>query len=250
MDNSAASDILDIYSLDLDAAPGQMLGISFVRSQQENLSVCVNNAIIQFEQFNGGIIGISGVVWDCGLFLVDYIVFLFCNDHNFGSSTLDIGCGTGIVGIAFLELVRNKVQNLNMIFTDKILSDIFKGNLSGCVSQYDPQKLNCTTIPYDWLEKTPDILLDTHYSTIFCSDILYEPKVHSSLIHLFKLLHFDTIIISYKRRKDREEKYFFEQLSLEFDLCLISPGSFPLVNLSISETKGLYIITVRRRMPS
>jgi hypothetical protein len=41
------------------------------------------------------------------------------------------------------------------------------------------------------------------YDVVFGSDILYDPEVYDALLVTLQILHFHTLVITYKRRHDR-----------------------------------------------
>jgi hypothetical protein len=104
---------------------GQRLGVPFMRAQAESINVFIdidestssssssssslsdnaaNSNIIEVSicQSSLGVLGISTVVWDAGLYLIDYLIheqnlFNMNKEYSLGC-VLDIGCGTGICG--------------------------------------------------------------------------------------------------------------------------------------------------------
>ena len=76
-------------------------------------------------------LGVSTVVWDCGLLMVDYLVSRNRRDIEVSScpsstssisksslgTCLDLGCGTGVVGLASLLLGADKC-----VFSDKSIT--------------------------------------------------------------------------------------------------------------------------------
>ena len=54
---------------------GSRLGINYIRSQKEYVSIKIGDVDeIMLNQTSMGLMAISGVVWDAGLLLVDYLV--------------------------------------------------------------------------------------------------------------------------------------------------------------------------------
>jgi len=115
---------------------GQRLGVPFMRAQADSVNVFIdiddstslsssssspssssssspstalsdntaNSNIIEVSicQSSLGVLGISTVVWDAGLYLIDYLIheqnlFNMNKEYSLGC-VLDIGCGTGICG--------------------------------------------------------------------------------------------------------------------------------------------------------
>ena len=98
---------------------GQRLGVPFMRAQAESVNVFIdineststsssdnaansNITEVSICQSSLGVLGISTVVWDAGLYLIDFLIheqnlFNMNKDYSLGR-VLDIGCGTGICG--------------------------------------------------------------------------------------------------------------------------------------------------------
>ena len=91
------------------------------------------NPVFSINDFFEGILGISTVVWDSGLLMVDYLIsrkerqiiqssspssssMPSASNSSLGTC-LDLGCGTGVVGIAALLLGADKC-----VFSDKSIT--------------------------------------------------------------------------------------------------------------------------------
>jgi uncharacterized membrane protein YadS len=90
-----------------DAAIGSRLGIDFMRAQSESLAINVYSKQLSLQQSHIGMLGISGVIWDCGLLMADFLCTYFGEERPRISSLrldrmLDLGCGTGICGLTAL----------------------------------------------------------------------------------------------------------------------------------------------------
>jgi hypothetical protein len=251
------------------------LGVPFKRAQQGE--ICVNiplgnergdsDYVLLLEQSEMGILGISTVVWDSGLLMVDYLIsrkerqiiqssspssssMPSASNSSLGTC-LDLGCGTGVVGIAALLLGADKC-----VFSDKSITPCLRANVLQLpidlwekvdVVEYDwnneiiPSSLTCTpdssSFPYAF-ETT------FRWTTILCSDILYEQFLHDCLTRLISRLKFHELILGYKRRQDHEEKKVIESLEAMFDVELIEPSSFELRNVQVNDTAGLYILVI------
>jgi len=62
----------------------------------------IDNLKVSINQTSMGLLGISSVVWDAGLYLIDFLIheynYMNVNNCNKLGRVLDIGCGTGICG--------------------------------------------------------------------------------------------------------------------------------------------------------
>jgi hypothetical protein len=229
---------------------GQRLGLPFVRSLQSDIFVKLIDYAsvpaskdIQIHQDGTGVMGISGVVWDCGLLLVDFLVYLFqsnCLDKIPFKAVLDIGCGTGICGIAALYLGCEHV-----VLTDTFLATSLETNLENLPSHLqhtDDHKKKYEFISYTWgnadipeglvVKNEENEIKEITWDIILCSDLLYESKNHSSLLEFLSHLNYSIALFSYKQRHEKEEKQFFEQLSQNHSISIIDCSLFPVYNLS------------------
>lgn len=227
---------------------GKRLGVSYTRSTMEYIDFNVDDHSLKLYQTSMGIMAISGVVWDAGLFLADYIL-----THRTVAlgRVLDLGCGTGVCGITAILL------GASVTFSDICEPPSFDDNL-GQLS--DEIRVKCEFICSDWNDVThcPGLVsprnLDPQgypgellWDTVFCSDLLYDQKAHNPLLRLLREMRFVRIVISYKKRHDAPEKEFFRALSLFCTIEVVLPGTFKLQNLCASATSGLYIIIANRR---
>ena len=226
-----------LFGEPLSAGLGKRLGIPFLRAQLEQIELKVQDKLIHLDQSGLGVVGISTVVWDCGLYLVDYLMYK-CEVDGFElGSCLDLGCGTGICGLASLLLGATKCT-----FSDKHVTACLTSN----IEQLPPDVLSRTQVAeFDWTND--DVCLDLvseKWDTILCSDILYEHRLHNSILALLRQLTFRMLILSYKRRHDLEEKTFFSKLESEYDVELVDKDSFRLVNMASNDAVGIYILCI------
>lgn len=233
---------------------GQRLGISFVRSQQEEMTMKIGERDFPVSQCGMGMIAISAVVWDAALLLVDFlyseivskstrILKDVCPESPAQGHTLELGCGTGVCGIASCILGASSCT-----FSDLILHDTLLANLC-----HIPSSTTTKLIQHDWqsLAIPEGLLRPPHYTnndaklcwdTIICSDVLYEVKAQQALLSLLKNIQFNKLIISYKRRTDAPEKAFIEQLAEWCTIYVVRGSAVPPVNLSQAALSGLFII--------
>lgn len=236
-------------------AVGQRLGVPYTRTLLPQLEIAISNESIglnepitvSIDQDGMGMIGISGVVWDCGLYMADFLCSASIRyDQHDGeltrnredilhqlalldlTSVLDIGCGTGICGVVAGHLGAKKV-----VFTDSVFTDAFEWNMDTLRNALSPENRFVDSIKWRWPESVsediPSLLIrgisDTSTSvgpigediftwgTIICSDVLYEKACLPSLQLFLKRLCFHKLVLAYKRRHDEPEQAFFQELS-------------------------------------
>ena len=251
------------------AVIGQRLGVPYLRTLEATVEVSIGpSTSLTLHQCSLGLTAISGVVWDCGLLLVDYLVWETeklnavvssgtKDDHrkNGLENVLDLGTGTGICGIAAIILGASRV-----VFTDIHEPPSFEDNLDQLTID---QRKRVSFVAYDWSMEIVDgaivsplptstdtaevipITTKTHtamWDTVLCSDLLYDQKNHEPLLRVLRTIHFKRAIFAYKKRHDLPESVFFLQLETFCHLHVIPPEEFPLHNLLVSSTPGLFII--------
>lgn len=269
-------------------AIGQRLGVPYTRTLLPQIEVTVKNnsiginepEIIRIDQDGMGMIAISGVIWDCGLYLADFL----CSSHivshidtsyfedeksvieNLNTvcleSVLDIGCGTGICGV-----VAGKLGAKLVVFTDAVFTDAFEANLDMMLQQSKshvekngPQSFH--GVKWTWSKDANDEipLIITHgckengellsqsalcWSTVLCSDVLYEKSNLPALQLLLKRLSFYKMILAYKKRHDEAEQAFFEELSTWCHIFIVPKESIEPINLPTRNVdENLFVLVV------
>lgn len=200
-----------------EIAIGKRLGLPFVRSLQESIEITLHGQKIICYQDGNDANGISGVVWDAGLYLVDFLQEITSKNPLILGKTLDIGCGTGICGLTALQLGATQV-----VFTDTSETTSLQKNIASL--SYEKQA-QAQFLPFNWQDTTniPSIFLQQHWDTILCSDVLYDAKYHTCLLQFLITLSVQFILLSYKKRHEKEEKIFFQQCILHYHIYLIDP---------------------------
>ena len=225
-----------------DIKIGQRLGLPFTRSMLPTLDVQVGSETLSLAQDGAGVMAISGVVWDCGLLLVDFLHLFVASKNRFLckkhdniklNTVLDIGCGTGIGGIAALHLGVPQV-----VFTDMCQTNSLESNLEHFASA-------SSFIAHAWnAESIPSELADVSWDVLLCSDLLYDAKHHAALLHFLQQLVFQQAIFAYKLRHDQAEYAFFEALSTWCEIEVVDTDLLPHINLSAQALQGtgLYLV--------
>jgi hypothetical protein len=256
---------------------GQRLGIQYLQASQPFVTVKVGGAQLQLQQESMGLMAISGVVWDAGLLLVDFLQQL----HDWGTGisginadadvgdggeagvageagapcvgwdlgrVLDLGCGTGVAGVSAALLGAHSV-----VFTDIAKLDCLDeniGQLTG-VGAGAVAGTRATFVAYEWGGAAlPEAL--THsagqpllWDTVLCSDLLYNEKHHAALLGVLRRLSFSRAVFAYKKRHDGPERLFFSQLAVWCSVRVLAGESLQLRNLPPKSAQGLHIVLVR-----
>jgi hypothetical protein len=158
---------------------GNRLGVPYMRAQQNEVEIIINKQLYIFNQSSLGLSAISGVLWDAGLLITDFLIhysnlynkYQLTLDNNIISpslkiideslintdkylsnfkqlsiqrlgSVLDIGCGIGIAGITALLLDAD-----NLTLTDCIETDCLNINIDKLLME---KKDKVNFIQYDW----------------------------------------------------------------------------------------------------
>ena len=225
-------------------AIGQRLGVSYLQSKMEYVELNVGSHSLKLFQTSMGIMAISGVVWDAGFCLTDYMI----NNPELTAAAhvLDVGCGTGVCGLSAILLGASTVT-----FTDITQPPSLDENISQLPEDY---RSKANFVAYDWsAEEISSELLcpsalegvlfdDSSWDIVLCSDLLYDQVAHAPLLRFLRQIQFKKILFGYKRRNDLSEKEFFRMLCQFCDIRVIEPENFKLHNLSFSATSGLFII--------
>ena len=247
---------------------GSRLGISYMRAQLTQTEVCLGPggrcASVTVKQDIEDRESISGVVWDAGLLLSDFIVDEVTKElQQHGGQKpphrciLDLGCGTGIVGVVAFAMYTD----VQVFFSDlPSVRSIVEANLASATDAASPFEY----LPFDWCSEDapPSALLcpggssdasstgtDT-WHTVFCSDLLYDEKMHAPLLKLLRDMRFDRCIFGFKRRHPAAELEFFKQLRTWCDVQVLHMEATSLVNCTAAMAKaggGLFTVLVTRK---
>jgi predicted nicotinamide N-methyase len=245
---------------------GQRLGIQYVRTLQTSVGVKYGDDELQFHQEGMGMMAISGVVWDAGLLMVDFL-YQWTRQRTLLGKTLDIGCGTGIAGISALMLGAEHVLftdiarlgcfdlNIEQLQPDQLQRLDFElymwseGSLPDCFTaapgQSDNRTASSSSAALEAVtaeEQTAGRVIK--WDTVLCSDLLYEQKSHAALLSVLRRISFRRAVFSYKKRHDAAERAFFAALSEWCTIRVVDSACIPLVNLPRSSLAGLFIVMV------
>lgn len=191
-------------------------------------------------------LGVS--VWDSGVALANYVSQLRHRSEISERSVLDLGCGTGLVGIACVKAEASKVVLTDLPHIVELAARNVEQNTTGDATQRDRVIL----APYDWNSKGQNPI-DEHgpYDIVICADCLYDPTVYDSLFELLKDVmcrdsHSPTLYLGYQVRHPEREGEFLYKLENELALELQLLGQSA-IQPSTLRGKGTHIIRVRRQ---
>jgi predicted nicotinamide N-methyase len=259
--------IFSLFEKSNDNKSGSRLGISYVRAQKSHLEIFLDaesKKTLFLEQDVADEEAISGVVWDAGLLMIDYLImmkdaqnincrhtrlqknkaneqvcdsFPSCMDLKSNRFVLDLGSGTGVVGISAFHILG---QGTNVFFSDKSNAehlalqnieqsvdfsgygrDVGEGHVKPDGAFNTNVSTNSTFIAYDWTSifdpplnlVSPYGDIDKAWDMVFCSDVLYDEAMHVPLMNLLKKIRCKKFVFSYKKRHHMHEKLFFQLLS-------------------------------------
>lgn len=257
-----------------ESVPGNRLGIVYTRSLLESIPIVLRiqkqcssgeDAVVErielfLQQDCMGLLAISGVIWDAGLLLVDFLVdYQLCPSKYLSSPTccpaismdkcLDLGCGTGVVGITCSLLGAQEVilTDMNALSClqqnlEPFLSTNINGGDISLFATGSHTNESVLFVAYNWEQELLPTQLSCEFSTILCSDVLYEERYHAGLMRLLRRLQFQTLILSYKRRHDEPERNFLVELSSWCSLCVVDSSIVQLTNCASQLLPGLYLI--------
>ena len=273
---------------------GSRLGISYVRAQKPILEVLLGTEIGQTLALAQDVAdeeAISGVVWDAGLLMIDYLVTQKKNvketwqalipqpstDPRTGSVflthippvryVLDLGCGTGVVGLVASALSSSSFSSSGsatvVYFSDKPSTEhLAKSNMANSTAgsgtggfdanseaSVSPSR---TFIAFDWLsgEPPPAALCcplgddSCSWDIVYCSDVLYDDAVHIPLMQLLQKIQFKKVVFSYKKRYPGPERTFFQLLHTWCDLRVVPVAK----KAEASETNGVHLLNCTEAM--
>lgn len=230
------------YAQPASAVP--RLGIPFLRASLASLPLTLElpphpTTTLHIHQSSSSI---STVVWDAGLLLSDFLVHYVHHDHQSLGRVLDLGTGTGIAGI--LSCLLNATA---VIFNDISQSKELAVNLES-LSSYSicsPYRIEI----FDWALVSTEFLATLGpFDHVLCADCCYDEKLHPSLLSLLERLHFHKLILCFKRRFDKAERRFLEDLCKFIEFYEYPRHFIPCVNIDLQLLDGVHLLIGYNRL--
>lgn len=269
----------DIFKIDMLS---RSAGVPYVRAACPTIDIISSNSVtdplvLSFAQNVDDDVG--GVIWDCGLLLVDCVLCLLRVDNMWQSATeisgddvnnnsgdvgsemrfqagasewhvLDLGTGTGVAGIVS---ALNGVGRTTL--TDYKEYDVMKENLTSHCAHLSPSR--CDFFEYSWGDALPPQWSNegcgeksrATFDFVLAGDILYNSKCHAELESTIRLLSFKCMLITYKRRHDDVESTLLAKLEDEFvieEVIFTDQSNYK--NFSrVANKENLHILELTRR---
>ena len=255
--NVSNDEIIDVlYGNDNGAMGlGSRLGVPYMRAQKESVAIKIpagdgTLVDIAMHQSSMGLMAISGVIWDCGLLMIDFLSQQCLIESTPQDSkhhvckplgtVLELGCGTGICGISSVYLNATRV----------VLTDIMKTpTLDDNIDQLSPEFKTKTDFHlYAWGSAVPAALDDITWDTVIGSDVLYDEHAHQPLLTTITQLKFNRFYLSYKKRNNAKEQEFFKSLlrTNAYRVSIVANSGIQMLNMQANEAsdQGLYLMVI------
>ena len=156
--------------------PGVRLGVSYLRTLKDSISISIrlddsSTLDLEISQVSMGPMAISSVVWDAGLYLVDFLesnAHIDLVDRIELGKTLELGTGTGICGITAACLGAS-----TLLLSDIEEPAVLQSNIDELPAKF---KDNIRFAAYDWSDSNvPDDFINVPegWDTVLCRYIGY-----------------------------------------------------------------------------
>jgi len=211
------------------SAPGRRvpsLGLDFLEAERATRAVPLGGGgataaspVLEVHQDLEGL-GIGGVVWDSGVALARLLGAR--PGLTRGRAVLDLGCGTGVAGLAAAGVGEAAMVHLSDL---PDLSALARRNIAAA-----GPLLPCPVafLPYSWGDAVDARALAAPYGVVICADCMYDAACLPALeLALSQVAGPETtLVLAYKRRIDGRERPCFERLSQTWDLELLPRTDF------------------------
>ena len=144
--------------------------------------------------------GVGMVVWKAGPCLADFLIAHYGSKLR-GLSCLELGAGTGVVGIAMAlqgaSVVATDLDHITPLLTQNVELNILNSTVSNEAGEIN-------VVSYRWGEEPPPALDHQRFDVIFAADVLYQRELHPFLadaIRRFSNERTVTYVMTQDRRK-------------------------------------------------
>lgn len=205
----------------------------------------MDNAIQEIKLYTDPVRGSSGMtVWDSGISLAKYFEHLSSNGHlgKQGAKfnrVLELGCGTGIVGLTLSRLL----PETKVVLTDKPeVLDLCRKTL-----ELHPYP-NVFLEPLRWEDQSnTQSVIDKHgsFDTIIFSDLIAWPELYKSLTETLKYIcgYETTVIFANEKRDFGVEAEFYRLLGKEFTFSHVKPEE----QHPVYQCEDIYIFVAKKK---
>ena len=190
--------------------------------------------------------GIGAVVWNCGRALCHALPRLpevnTEGAFNAGTRVLELGCGTGLVGLACWL----RGADVDMTDLPEIAPLAFE-NAASCVGVDGALPAGLHVAPHAWGDLPLRAPLVAPYDVVVGSDCLYDAKALPALLATLLAVTDENSVVYlvYKRRVDEREAPFFADLEAHFgDVAFTETDAVP----EAWRGTGLHVVRLAKRV--
>jgi predicted RNA methylase len=194
---------------------------------------------------------IGGCLWDCGLFLAQHIQYTtyFVDDYFRGKSIVELGCGTGIVGLTCSmlggDVTLTDLDEVVPLINHTVALNKLENNVLIKIFPY-ASDVSILQPPYEII-----LLADVIYS---CSEEDHAADIEALQMYrdlcrsLEELSNYETtVILCYKNRSHPSEAAFFRMLRRSFVVLKESTHGTPFGPVSVIHFRKSKLLYEERR---
>ncbi|KAF0686958.1 Aste57867_21250 [Aphanomyces stellatus] len=234
----------DTASLGSSTSP-PTLGVNFMEASQKEICIAMHaqkgQLTMTFHQDLA--LGVGGVLWNCGRALI--ACMMRHPDLIRGHNVLELGCGTGAVGLASALL-----QPRSVVLTDlPMLLPLATRNTLRTRAEHAAVLASVEIAVHEYTWGTPPPRLPQTRDVVLCSDCLYDPCVFDSFRQsLLDLTHDESrVLLAYKQRMLARETEVLTSLAKHFDLRVYTTDDNDTSNFN-QDNVFVFLLTRRPRV--
>ncbi|KAI9026963.1 putative methyltransferase-domain-containing protein [Hyaloraphidium curvatum] len=169
---------------------------------------------------------IAGRIWPAGLALVDYLDWILSRGRGMdGLNVLELGAGSGLVGLALYRMLAWKGSRAHIVVTDLPNAiPLLETNceLNRRAIEGDRGGLTLEAGPLAWGSTLDEKIKDPPPDLVLMADLVYWPALHPLLVQtcldLAELNQSVELLLAYREREPVAEAAFFEEFGRHFVL--------------------------------